>query len=71
MGNKVRHKAVCQPQQMSDTSDSESASEGEGTKQKVIDQKREKNKKQVFNRNPGIQIQSEEDRSNHEASGSK
>ena len=71
VGNKVRHKAICQPQQMSGTSDSESASEGEGTKQKVIDQKREKNKKQVFNRNPGIQIQSEEDRSNQEASGSK
>ena len=61
LGNQVRHKAICQQEQISDTSDSESASGDEGTK----------NKQKVFNRNPRIQIQSKQDSSNHQASGSK
>ena len=69
LGNQVRHKAVCQQEPISDTSDSESDSEGEGTKQKVIDQRRNKNQRQVFHRRPGIQIQSEQDSINHQASG--
>ena len=65
----MRHKAACQQERISDTSDSESDTEGEGTKQKVIDQRRNKNQRQVFHRNPGIQIQSEQDGINHQASG--
>ena len=69
LGNQVRHEAICQQEQISDTSDSESDSGGEGTKQKAIDQQRNKNKKPVFHMEPRIQIQSEQDRSNHQASG--
>ena len=71
LGNKVRHEAICQQEQISGTSDSESASEDEGTKQMVVDQQRNKNQKQVCHSNQGIQIENEQDSSNHESSGSK